>query len=428
MIEFMSAGEQVQASRGGAGTPLLFLIADTGGGHRNAAWAVSQALGRIYPGQFTPLLCDPLAGPGSPRLLRVVTRLYGPVVRFAPWLWGALYRGCDSRPAMWLLRRTVLRLAQRPVTDAAMAVRPAAIVSFHPLTGAAACCARDLATPGAPVATVITDLARAHTAWRYPGVDVIAGPPSALCGGRGLRWARGAPQMVPAGLPVRRDFSEERPERGQRAALRRTLGLDETRFLVLLTGGGEGSGGIGRRAAAILRRFDDIDVVAVCGRNRRLARRLGRLAARQGGRLTVTGFTSDMAAWLRCCDVVVTKAGPGTIAEASCCGTPMLLTSHLPGQEAGNAEIVTRAGAGRTARGVRRLLAEIENLQREQRELDTLRTAAAQLGQPGAAAGIARLIAGLAGSPPGTTRTRAESTFATALSAGSLPGSGGDQC
>ena len=70
------------------------------------------------------------------------------------------------------------------------------------------------------------------------------------------------------------------PLRAQRAQiLRRSLGLREEAFLVLLTGGGEGSGGLAAGTAAILRRFADVDVVAVCGRNRRLQRRLDRLAA-----------------------------------------------------------------------------------------------------------------------------------------------------
>src|SRR5581483_8345741 len=141
--------------------------------------------------------------------------------------------------------------------------------------------------------------------------------------------------------------------------LRRSLGLSEQRLTVVLTGGGEGCGGIGRRAVAMLRRFGDVDVVAVCGRNQRLKSRLARLAPRYGGRLIVHGFTHEMAGLLRCADLVVTKAGPGTIAEAACCGAPLLLTSHLPGQERGNTEFVTAAGAGRRVRGVRRLLAEV---------------------------------------------------------------------
>jgi 1,2-diacylglycerol 3-beta-galactosyltransferase len=96
--------------------PLLFLVADTGGGHRSAARAVGEALEEAYPGRFDAVLCDPLGGPGSSRLLRWITGLYGPVIRFAPWAWGAVYHACDSRCAMRLLQRTLLSLADRAMT------------------------------------------------------------------------------------------------------------------------------------------------------------------------------------------------------------------------------------------------------------------------------------------------------------------------
>ena len=361
--------------------PLLFLIADTGGGHRSAARAVSQALDRLYPGRFAPVLCDPLGGPGSAPLLRWFTGLYGPVIRFAPWLWGAAYHATNSRPAMALLRRTLLALADRPAVDAARVHAPAAIVSFHPLTGMAAAAAREL---GAPAVTVVTDLAQAHVAWRHADVDLVIAP-----------HAPGPPRRAAAALPVTREFWGGPLRPGERAVLRRSLGLSEDEFLVLLAGGGEGSGGIARRAAAILRWFADVDVVAVCGRNTRLKRRLDRMAARSGGRLTVTGFTHSVADLLRCCDLVVTKAGPGTIAEAACCGAPMLLTSHLPGQETGNAELVTAAGAGRSLPGIRQLVTEIGRLREDPGAVGAMAAAAARMGQPGAAADIAQQIAGL---------------------------------
>ncbi|HTZ24608.1 MAG TPA: glycosyltransferase [Streptosporangiaceae bacterium] len=395
--------------------PLLFLVADTGGGHRNAARAVGQALERMYPGRFAPVLCDPLGGPGSARLLRFVAGLYGPATRLAPWLWRAAYRACDSRPAMRVLQSVLLRLANRPAADAAKAHGPAAVVSFHPLTGSAAVAARSLGAPGAPVVTVVTDLARMHTAWRHARADAIIAPPHPGRGG----W-------IAAGLPVTREFWGGPLCDGERAILRRSLGLREKTFLVLVTGGGEGSGGIAARTAAILRRFPDVDVVTVCGRNKRLKRRLDRLAASPGSgeRLTVTGFTRHMADWLRACDLVVTKAGPGTIAEATCCGAPLLLTSHLPGQETGNAEIVTRAGAGRRARSVRRLLAEVDGLRADRERTHAMRAASARLGQPAAAADIAAVIARLvmAAPPPAASRS-----YAKALGyekAGARPGAG----
>ena len=395
--------------------PVLFLMADTGGGHRNAARAVGESLELAYPGRFAPVLCDPLGGPGSARLLRWVTGLYGPAVRLAPWLWSAAYYATNLRPAMWLLRRTLLRPADRVAADMARVHRPAAIVSFHPLTGMAAVWARDQVAPLAPVVTVVTDLTAMHAAWRYADADLIIAPPAVAArhcpAGEHTRPSRpgesAGSSWAVAGPPVGHDFAGGPPSAAQQAALRRSLGLAKDRFVVLLTGGAEGSGGMARRAAAILRRFTDVHVVVVRGRNTALKRRLDRLALRSGGRLTVTGFVDNMSDWLRCCDLVVTKAGPGTIAEAACCGTPLLLTAHIPGQEKGNSEVVTAAGAGLRVPDVRRLVAEIGRLRRDHDAIEAMGAASARLGRPGAAEHTARLIADL--TPAGTTVMRAVS-------------------
>jgi 1,2-diacylglycerol 3-beta-galactosyltransferase len=370
--------------------PLLFLISDTGGGHRSAATAVGQALDRLYPGEFAPLLCDPLGGAGSAWLLRRVAALYGPAIRLAPWLWGAAYHVSDSRAAMAMLDRTLLRLAGGPAARAAASHRPAAIVSFHPLTGSAAVRARDRTRAGGcgavPVVTVITDLPRAHAAWHQADADLVITPPA-------------------AGPPVTIDFWDGPALPAERAKLRRSLGLSEDRFVILLTGGAEGSGGMFRRARQITRRFADVEVAVICGRNRRLRRRLeplaARLAAGPGGRLTVTGLVDSIGDWLRCADLVVGKAGPGTITEAACCGTPLLLTSHVPGQEAGNAELVTAAGAGLKVAGVRGLLAGISRLRDDPAALEAMRTASARLGRTRDTLLIAERIASLARAVPG---------------------------
>ena len=374
--------------------PLLFLIGDTGGGHRSAALAVGQYLERAYPGRFTPVICDPLRGPGAPRRLRWMVGLYGPAIRLTPWLWGWLWRGINSPRRLDWSRRILFGPANRTVARAVAAHQPAAIVSFHAMTGAPAVRARDRDAPGVPVITVITDLITTHLAWRDAIVDLIVVPTAPV--GRSCA-ADGTPpeRYVEIGLPVAAEFAAAPAAEAERTALRRSLGLPGGRFLVVVTGGAEGSGGLYRRAAAILRHGGDVDVAVICGRNRHLRRRLSRLTARSGGRLAVRGFVDNMADWLRCADVVVGKAGPGTIAEAACCAAPLVLTSHLPGQEEGNAEFVVSAGAGCYAPRPRDLAAEIRRLHGDPALLARMRAAAAGLARPGAAAGVGALVAGL---------------------------------
>ena len=56
--------------------------------------------------------------------------------------------------------------------------------------------------------------------------------------------------------------------------------------------------------------------------------------------VTPLGFITNMAEYMVAADVLITKAGPGTIAEAASVGLPVLATSYLPGQEEGNIDFV----------------------------------------------------------------------------------------
>jgi 1,2-diacylglycerol 3-beta-galactosyltransferase len=375
--------------------PLLFLIGDTGGGHRSAAAAVAQALEHALPGRFTTVICDPLRGPDAAKLVRWFTGLYGPCIRLTPWLWGLFWKWSGSPKVLGVLRHTLLAPAYDSVAQAIAAANPAAIVSFHPMTADPAVRARDLGATLAPVITVITDLITAHLSWRDAPVDRVVVPSEQLakrCAADGVP----ADRYLPLGLPVAAEFCKPPLTADERAALKRQLGLPGD-FLVVLTGGGEGSGGLHRRAAAILRQVEDVNVAVICGRNRPLYRRLSRLAERSAqGRLTAHGFVANMADWLRCADIVVGKAGPGTIAEATCCGAPLVLTSFVPGQEEGNAGYVTGAGAGVYAPRPRQLAAEVGRLRRDPAALAAMRDASARAGRPDAAAAIAMLLAATA--------------------------------
>ncbi|MCD7460707.1 hypothetical protein HAX54_044250 [Datura stramonium] len=60
----------------------------------------------------------------------------------------------------------------------------------------------------------------------------------------------------------------------------------------------------------------------------------------------IKGFQKQMEKWMGACDCIITKAGPGTIAEALIRGLPIILNDYIPGQLVGNVPFVVDNGAG----------------------------------------------------------------------------------
>ena len=183
------------------------------------------------------------------------------------------------------------------------------------------------------------------------------------------------------GLPLRQMFWRVDCSAARKRALRVALGVDCERPVVLLMGGGDGMGKLkasaisfidllkGGDAAVVGRRrrggggsgveevvaaaAHAMQVVIVCGKNEALQRELQHSIAKAVAAaadcemsVKVLGFVTNVDEWMVAADVLVTKAGPGTIAEACCCKLPMLLFDYLPGQEEGNVTFVTDLGMG----------------------------------------------------------------------------------
>ena len=106
---------------------------------------------------------------------------------------------------------------------------------------------------------------------------------------------------------------------------------------------------------------------------------------------------------MRAADILVTKAGPGTICEALASGLPMILTSALPGQEEGNISYVVDNGAGLTARNPAQLGEVLGRLTGEGggAEMAAMTAAARGLARPHAADDIASMIFGVAAQASG---------------------------
>lgn len=100
------------------------------------------------------------------------------------------------------------------------------------------------------------------------------------------------------------------------------------------------------------------------------------------------GFVTRMAEYMVASDVLVTKAGPGTIAEAAAVGLPVMLTSFIPGQEAGNVDFVLDHGFGDFSKDPAQIGEEVAVWLRDRELLRRMSANARQAGNPNAAAEI----------------------------------------
>ena len=91
-----------------------------------------------------------------------------------------------------------------------------------------------------------------------------------------------------------------------------------------------------------------VQAIVVAGHDTALVDRLHRLAA--GTAIRVQGYADDVRALMAAADVLVTKAGGMTLAEAMAAELPMVLYGSLPGQEQRNERFAARAGIALAAR------------------------------------------------------------------------------
>jgi 1,2-diacylglycerol 3-beta-galactosyltransferase len=326
-----------------------------------------------------------MMGEGNP-ILRQVVSLYPTIIQRARPVWGIIYHASNTSPTWTALRAAYGPQVRRVVSRKMAETDPDVVLSVHPLLTAPAWSA--IRRSGRPrgLMTVVTDLVEFHRAWAFPRTDLLV-VPTRRAWQEVLAYGVAEDRLRLLGLPVDLRFRPSAP--GEREALRRRWGLSERRRTVLVMGGGEGSGNLLDQVRVLACDPQPWQVIVVCGRNEQLRRRMSQL--RFGTPTVVLGFVDTIPELLRASDLVVTKAGPGAIAEALATEVPLVLTGYLPGQETPNVDFVIESSIGVFAPRPDQLLEAVQRLLAEDgTELQGMAENAAEIAHPYASLDIAR--------------------------------------
>lgn len=318
---------------------VLILMSDTGGGHRASAQALDQALNEQFPEKFDVEIMDIWTDHANWPYNKFV-----PVYRYLakhPILWRGFYAYGSFPVTKKLTEIASWRSSFENFRRAIEASDPDFVVSVHPLTQMMplsivesmnkrrAIAGRD----PIPFVTVVTDLGGAHRCWFDNRVDACYVPSEAV---RKLALKGGIDEekIIMKGLPIRPSFwKASKPK----LAIRKQLGLPTEGKTVLLMGGGDGVGGLGTIASEVANKLKNLpfasQLIVICGHNKKILQALqDKLHPTKNLNVVVKGFVNNIDEFMSASDCLVTKAGPGTIAESMVRGLPMVISSFLPGQ------------------------------------------------------------------------------------------------
>lgn len=318
---------------------ILFLMSDTGGGHRAAAEAISEALKQRYGENVIVEMVDVFKA-YSPFPWNYMPELYPWLISHGKSSWGMGYKLSNTQQRAKILSQGMYLTVEARIKKMLREHPADVVVSVHSLLTRLAMQAMNAGETRPPFVVVITDLVSTHMfAYDHRADRTLV--PTQPAFERGLDAGLAEKQMRITGLPVHPRFSVGLPDK---ASARETLGWDKYLPTFLLVGGGEGMGPLYKAARAINSRKLPCQLVIIAGRNKLLKEQLE--MSRWSQPTHVYGFVNDMPRLMAAADILVSKAGPATICEACIAGLPMILYDAIPGQETGNVEYVLSNHAG----------------------------------------------------------------------------------
>lgn len=319
------------------GPRVLIASGTAGHGHTMAARATEAAL-RLHPAAFDVLHVDTVE-----QMMRAYTHVYRRgyvrLVDKAPELWRQLYALTNRKVNP--ITHALTRLCGRNFVETVRRFRPDVVLCTHFL-------APEILSPhlragrlDVPIHAVVTDH-DAHRIWYWPEVSRYYVATELVRARFAMQYGVNPNSIEVTGIPVRPEFAQT-PDL---APIRLELGLDAARPVVLFLSGGFAAGPMTRAIHGVWLERRDAQIIAVCGRNERLRRRVARLARPSGAVLHPLGFVDDVASLMAVSDLVVAKSGGITTSECMAMGKPLVISGSIPGQEERNADAVIEAGAG----------------------------------------------------------------------------------
>ncbi len=310
---------------------ILILTAGFGDGHNAAARSLRDAIEFLDEDSRAEVL--DLFADSYGAFNTLARKTYLGMVQYAPSLWGGIYSMLENPFVEKQLGGfTRLQIMLEKILNE---TQPDCVVSTYPVYGHVIKKIFQSHERPFKFITIVTDSITINSAWFRAPSDYFCVANDASADVL-LKAGVAEGQIKALGFPVNPIFADNTVELPQPAG-------DEPRRVLYIINTGRKKAG---KAVDRLLDLENVHLTITAGRDPELRAKLIERTRDFGDRVKVLGWTNQMPELMMSHHLVISKAGGATVQEAIAARCPMIVNQVIPGQEEGNAELITRFNLG----------------------------------------------------------------------------------
>ena len=362
---------------------VLLLSASAGAGHVRAAEAIEKAFKQAKGAANREVLHVDVLNYTNKLFRHLYSKAYIDLVNKMPEVPGWFYDKLDQPWKNERRRLALDKLNTRPFVKLLREYRPDLIVCTHFLPAEIVSWLKAKERLASRQVIIVTDF-DVHAMWlvhHYEHYFVAIEEARVYLEVLGIP----AEKITVSGIPIDPVFAVKK----NKQEMRDKHGLAPDRTTILLSAGGFGVGSVDALVSSLLPLRHRAQVIAICGRNEELKKRLTKLAARTKPDATVLlkpfGYTKEMDELMTASDLVLGKPGGLTTSEALAKGLVFVIVNPIPGQEERNSDHLLEGGVAIRCNNLPTLSYKLDRLLGDQARFQSMKTNALRMGRPKAA-------------------------------------------
>ena len=358
-------------------------------GHHSATIAIEKAIKILSPdAQILNINGFNYTNPISEK---IINRLYMGIIKRTPQIWDYLYDNPSVAKNIEKIKETVHKFNSPKLKNLFDRFKPTAVVCTQAFPCGMVADFKKTYNSDIPLIAVLTDYIP-HSYWIYDTVDYYITPAQEvgfLLAEKGVDTKK----IKNFGIPFDPKFNQvvKNEEVLQRLNLKTNLPK------ILIMGGGQGLGPLKTIVKSLEKIKKDFQGMIVTGINRKLYRSLKKKIKKSKKKFLLFRFIDNINELMEISDIIITKPGGITTAEALAKKLPMVIIKPIPGQEASNTAYLMKKGAAIKCDNPKEINLAIEDLLDNPAKLKQLSESAQRLSKPNASLDVASLVLELAG-------------------------------